>query len=53
MKLLPGYHPVRVMVDTGLTADLDTAVSLGWGFDHLLAVGLLAVWVYYRETRTT
>jgi hypothetical protein len=53
MKLFPGYHPVRVMVDTGLTADLDTAVSLGWRFGYLLVVGLLAVWVYYRGTRTT
>jgi hypothetical protein len=53
MKLFPGYHPVRVMVDTGLTTDLDTAMSLGWGFGYLLVVGLLAVWVYYRGTRTT
>jgi hypothetical protein len=41
------------MVDTGLTTDLDTAASLGWGFGYLLVVGLLAVWVYYRGTRTT
>ena len=53
MKLFPGYHPVRVMVDTGLTTDLDTAASLGWGAGYLLVVGLLAVWVYYRGTRTT
>jgi hypothetical protein len=52
MKLFPGYHPVRVMVDTGLTTDLDTVASLGWGFGYLLVVGLLAVWVYYRDTRT-
>ncbi|MFC7116348.1 hypothetical protein ACFQH2_18980 [Natronoarchaeum sp. GCM10025703] len=53
MKLFPGYHPVRVIVDTGLTTDLDTAVSLSWGFSYLLVIGLLAIWVYYRGTRTT
>ena len=49
MTLFPGYHPVRVMVDTGLTADLDTAVSLGWGMGYLV-VGLLAVSVLPRNS---
>lgn len=44
MKLFPGYHPVRVMVDTGLTTDLDTAASLGWGSGYPLVVVLLAIW---------
>lgn len=28
MRLLPGYHPVRVMVDAGLTATVDSASSI-------------------------
>lgn len=51
MKLFPGYHPVRVIVDTGLTPDVDTSVSIGWAVGYLLFVTLLAVGVFYRRTR--
>jgi hypothetical protein len=51
MKLFPGYHPVRVMVDAGLTAEVDTALSLGWGVVYLLVVGIVAIGVFYRVTR--
>ena len=51
MKLLPGYHPVRVMVDTGLTSGVDTAASLGWSVVYLAVIAVCTVFVYYRETR--
>lgn len=52
MKLLPGYLPVRVMVDTALTTDVDTAVSLVWATGYLLLVAILTVGVFYRATRS-
>lgn len=48
MTLLPGYHPVRVMVDAGLTGTVDSAVSLGWGVGYLLVVTVVAVIAFYR-----
>ncbi|WP_435119905.1 ABC transporter permease [Halolamina sp. C58] len=51
MKLLPGYWPVRVMVDTGLTTDVDTALSLVWATGYLLLVAVLTIGVYYRATQ--
>lgn len=51
MKLLPGYWPVRVMVDTGLTADVDTALFLVWAVGYLLVVAALTIAVYYRVTQ--
>lgn len=53
MQLFPGYFPVRVLIDTGLTTDVDTAVSLGLGVGYLLVVGVLTVGVFYRATQTT
>ncbi|MFB6312304.1 MAG: hypothetical protein ABEH64_14110 [Salinirussus sp.] len=48
MRLLPGYHPVRVMVDAGLTGTVDSAASLGWGLGYLLVVMVVAVIAFYR-----
>ena len=53
MKLFPGYWPVRVMVDTGLTTDVDTALSLVWATGYLLLVAVLAIGIYYRVTQAS
>ncbi|GAB3686748.1 hypothetical protein GCM10028857_19360 [Salinarchaeum chitinilyticum] len=50
MKLLPGYHPVRVMVDVGVTAQVDTLASLGWTLGYLSVVVGLVVVVFGRLT---
>jgi hypothetical protein len=50
MTLLPGYHPVRVLVDTGLTAQVDTMASLGWAVGYLALVLGLVVVVFGRLT---
>ena len=51
MKILPGYSPVRVMVDTGLTTDVDTALFLVWAVGYLLVLATLTIGVYYRVTQ--
>jgi len=48
MRLLPGYHPVRVLVDAGLTGTVDSAASIGWGLAYLLVVTVAAVVAFYR-----
>lgn len=50
MKLLPGYHPVRVLVDVGLTAQVDTMASLGWAVGYLVVVLVLVVIAFGRTT---
>jgi len=51
MKLFPGYHPTRVLVDAGLTGEVDTLASMGWGLAYLLVVGTATIGIYYRTTR--
>lgn len=48
MKLLPGYHPVRVLVDVGLTAQVDTLASLGWAIGYLAVLLGVVVFAFDR-----
>lgn len=50
VKVLPGYHPMEVVFDAGLTDQADTIVHLGWGVAYLLIVGMASILVFYRLT---
>lgn len=50
VKLLPGYHPMEVVFDAGLTGQADTVVHLGWGVVYLLVIGTVSILVFYRLT---
>ncbi|MCU4752368.1 ABC transporter permease [Halobacteria archaeon AArc-curdl1] len=50
VKILPGYHPMEVVFDAGLTAQPDTLVHLGWSLGYLFLVGTVAVLLFYRLT---
>ena len=51
MEWLPGYHGMQVIMDAGLTAELDSGVHLGWAVAYLAVLDLLRVGAFYRETR--
>ncbi|MFC6810948.1 hypothetical protein ACFQGT_06300 [Natrialbaceae archaeon GCM10025810] len=50
VKMLPGYHPMEVVFDAGLTAQSDTLVHLGWALGYLFLAGVIAVLLFYRLT---
>lgn len=50
VKILPGHHPMEVVFDTGLTAQLDTLAHLGWGLVYLVLVGAATILLFYRLT---
>lgn len=50
VKILPGYHPMEVVFDAGLTDQPDTLAHLGWGVVYLLVVGAVSILVFYRLT---
>lgn len=50
VKILPGYHPMEVIFDAGLTTQPDTLVHLGWALVYLFLTGTIAVLLFYRLT---
>lgn len=53
MTLLPGYHPMQVVLDAGLTSSADALGHLGWTLAYLLVVIVMAIVAFYREVRLT
>jgi hypothetical protein len=51
MEWLPGYHGMQVIMDAGLTAEMDSTAHLGWAVAYMAVLGLVTVTVFYRETR--
>jgi hypothetical protein len=47
-QVLPGYGADRVLLDDGLTARFDQTGSLLLGLAWLLALGVLAAWLFRR-----
>lgn len=51
VEWFPGFHGMRVLMDFGLTAELDSAGHLGWAMVYLGVLGLVTISAFYRETR--
>lgn len=51
VQILPGHHPMEVVFDAGMTAQPDTLAHLLWGTAYLIAVGLVAIVLFYRLTK--
>jgi hypothetical protein len=52
-QVLPGYGADRVLLDGGLTARFDETGSLLLGLAWLLALGVLAAWLFRRGPATS
>lgn len=53
MEWLPGYHSMQVIMDAGLTTNIDTVSHLGWAGMYLVVLGLVTITMFYRGTRIT
>lgn len=51
MEWLPGYHGMQVVMDAGLTAELDSVGHFWWAGVYLVVLGVVTVAAFYRETR--
>lgn len=51
MKLLPGYHPIRMMMDAGFTPDVDTIPNLLYALCYLSFVLVLTTVAFNRAAQ--